>query len=144
MNIHVKPLANVENKWFEGAYDPEAMKKIVALVRKYDAQRHVYFMLEKDEDIRQFQSFAPDIPICVGHDSKRPWAIVDRAIELGAQKVQLFKPYFTQEMIDKAHEHGILCNVFFADDPEEARKYLAMGIDTILTNDYLQISQILK
>jgi len=47
-------------------------------------------------------------------------------------------------MIDKAHEHGILCNVFFADDPEEARKYLAMGIDTILTNDYLQISQILK
>lgn len=144
MNIHVKPLADVENKWFEGYYDPEAMKKIVGLVRKYDAQRHVYFMLEKDEDIRQFQAFAPDIPICVGHDFNRPWAIVDRAIALKAQKVQLFKPWFTQEMIDKAHEHGILCNVFFADDPEEARKYLAMGIDTILTNDYLQISQILK
>ena len=144
MNIHVKPLADVENKWFEGSYDPEAMKKIVALVRKYDAQRHVYFMLEKDDDIRQFQAYAPDIPICVGHDFNRPWAIVDRAIELKAQKVQLFKPWFTQEMIAKAHEHGILCNVFFADDPEEAKGYLAMGVDTVLTNDYLQVSQILK
>ena len=24
-------------------------------------------------------------------------------------------PTLTQEMIDKAHEHGILCNVFFAE-----------------------------
>lgn len=110
----------------------------------HDAHRHVYFILEKDADILQFQAFAPDIPICVGHDSKRPWEIVDRAIALGAQKVQLCKPYFTQEMIDKAHEHGIICNVFFADDPEEAKRYLEMGIDTILTNDFLQISQILK
>ena len=33
---------------------------------------------------------------------------------------------------------------FFADEPEEAREYLSMGIDTILTNDYLLVSQILK
>ena len=26
------------------------------------------------------------------------------------------------------------------DDPEEAKRYLAMGIDTILTNDYLPIA----
>ena len=144
MNIHVKPLADVEDKWFEGSYDPEIMKKIVALVRQYDCQRHVYFMLEKDDDIRMFQSYAPDIPICVGHDFNRPWAIVDRAIELGAQKVQLFKPYFTQEMIDKARAHGIICNVFFADDPQEARSYLDMGVDTVLTNEYLLVSQAIK
>ena len=144
MNVHVKPLANVENKWFSESYDPAAMRRIVELVRKYDAQRHVYFMLEKDEDIKMFQSYAPDIPICVGHDFSRPWAIVDRAIALGAQKVQLFKPYFTQEMIDQAHAHGILCNVFYADDPEEAKGYLAMGIDTILTNDYLRIATSLQ
>jgi glycerophosphoryl diester phosphodiesterase len=43
-------------------------------------------------------------------------------------------------MIDKAHAHGIRCNVFWADDADEAKKYLAMGIDTILTNDYGRIS----
>jgi glycerophosphoryl diester phosphodiesterase len=58
--------------------------------------------------------------------------------------VQLFKPYFNQETVDKAHAHGIKCNVFFADEIDEAKKYIEMGIDTILTNDYLKISSALK
>ena len=65
--------------------------------------------------------------------------MVNRAIELGAYKIQLFKPYFNEETVKKAHEHGILCNVFWADRPEQAREFLEMGIDTILTNDYLAI-----
>lgn len=136
MNVHVKPMGP--------SYNPEIMKKIVALVRKYDASKHIYFMLEPDSDIRMFKEYAPDINICVGHDFNRNWAIVDRAIELGAQKVQFFKPYFNKEMIDKAHAHGIVCNIFWADDPEEASRYLEMGIDTILTNDYNLVSQILR
>ena len=71
-------------------------------------------------------------------------SIVDRAIALGAYKVQLFKPYFNQASIDKAHAHGILCNVFWADDPAEARRYLEMGIDTVLTNDYLAVYNAVK
>ena len=70
--------------------------------------------------------------------------IVDRAIEYGCKKVQLFKPYFNQEMIDKAHENGIICNIFWSDDPEEAKSFLKMGIDVILSNDYQKVSQILK
>ena len=73
----------------------------------------------------------------VGH------SLVDRAIALGAYKVQLFKPHFNQATVDKAHAHGILCNVFYADDPEEARHYRAMGIDTILTNDFLTVKNAL-
>jgi glycerophosphoryl diester phosphodiesterase len=85
--------------------------------------------------------YAPDIAVCVGHDFNRPYAIVDRAIELGAKKVQLFKPYFNQEMVDKARENGIICNVFWADDPVEAEKFLDMGMDVILTNNYNRVSQ---
>ena len=137
MNIHVKP-------FYGKLYDTEIMKKIVALIRKYDCEKYVYFMLEPDDDITMFRNYAPDIPVCVGHDFNRPWAIVDRAIALGAQKVQLFKPYFNQEMIDKAHENGIICNVFWSDDVEETKKFLDMGIDTILTNDYHLISQVVE
>ena len=136
MNVHVKSV--------EGLHKAEDVEKIVALVRKYDAEKYVYFMVEKDDDIRLFKKTAPDIPVCVGHLDSRPWEIVDRAIELGCEKVQLYKPYFNQEMIDKAHEHGIICNVFWSDDPEETRKFLDMGIDTILTNNYNIISQIVK
>ncbi|MBR4888645.1 MAG: hypothetical protein IKU17_05830, partial [Clostridia bacterium] len=136
MNIHVKTLSD--------HYDEAAMKKIVGLIRKYDCAQHVYFMISHDGVIRQFKEYAPDICMCVGHLNERPWEIVERAIELGAEKVQLFKPYFNQETVDKAHAHGIICNVFYADDVEEARRYLGMGIDTILTNVYNTMAQALE
>ncbi len=135
MNVHIKPLSLTEK------YPEEAMKKIISLIRKYDCEKHVYLMIESDVMIKQFKEYAPDIAVCVGHLSARPMEIVDRAIELGCEKVQLFKPYFNQEMIDKAHEYGIRCNVFWSDDAKEAKKFLEMGIDTILTNDYNIISQ---
>ncbi len=138
MNIHVKPLD------LNTPYPEEVMKKIVKLVRKYGAQQHAYFMLESDAQIKQFKEYAPEIPICVGHLFDRPWVIVDRAIEFGCEKVQLFKPYFNKEMIDKAHAHGIICNVFWSDDPEEAAEFLKLGVDTVLTNDFNLVSQTIK
>ncbi len=138
MNVHVKPLSYTEY------YPEDMMKKIVKLVRKYDCEKYVYFMLETDEQIKQFKEYAPDIAVCVGHLRAKPWEIVDRAIELKCEKVQLYKPYFNQGMIDKAHKHGIKCNVFWSDDAEETENFLKMGIDTILTNDYNLISQIVK
>ncbi len=138
MNVHIKPLSYTE------PYPEETMKKIVNLVRKFDCENYVYFMLETDEQIKQFKEYAPDIAICVGHLNDRPWDIVDRAIRFGCEKVQLFKPYFNQEMIDKAHQHGIICNVFWSDDVEETKKFIEMGIDNILTNDYNLISQVVK
>ena len=47
-------------------------------------------------------------------------------------------------MIDRAHQNGIICNVFWSDDPEEAKGFLKMGIDCILTNDYWNIATALK
>ena len=136
MNVHIKPLG--EN------YDPENAKKIVDLVKKYDCAKYVYFMIEKDDDVALFRSYAPEIKICLGHDSRRPWDLVERAIKVNADKIQLFCEYINKEMIDKAHAHGIICNYFFCDDPEKAKEYFEMGIDTLLTNDYNLVSQILK
>ena len=137
MNIHVKI--------WDKNMDDLMIEEIVALIRKYDCEKHIYFMTSCDEVIKKVQNYAPDLRICVGWDgNKDPMSMVDRAIELGAYKIQLFKPYFNQETVDKAHANGILCNVFYADDPDEARQYLDMGIDTILTNDYLTIYNAIK
>ena len=138
MNIHVKPLSYTE------PYPDDIIDKIIGLIKKYDCEKHVYFMLETDIQIKQFRKKAPNIPVCVGHLAERPWEIVDRAIEFGCEKVQLFKPYFNKEMIDKAHSNGIRCNVFWSDDVNETKEFLKMGIDTILTNDYNRIARIVK
>jgi len=51
-------------------------------------------------------------------------------------------PYFDRGLIEKAHCLGILCNVFWSDDPKEAAELFDMGVDTILTNDYLTIARV--
>ncbi len=137
MNVHVKI-------WdMDRDCDDHHYNDISDLIRKYDCEKHVYMMSGSDSCLEKFHSMNPDINICVGA-GKDPWDIVDRAIVLKAQKVQLFKPYFNQEMIDKAHKNGIICNVFWSDDVEEACKFLDMGIDTILTNDYLTVSEAVR
>jgi len=137
MNIHVKI--------WDMEFDDPMIPEIVALVRKYACEEHAYFMTASDRNIERLMRYAPDLKVCVGWDGNvDPMSIVDRAIALGAYKVQLFQPYFNQQSVDKAHAHGILCNVFWADDPDEARRYLAMGIDVILTNDYLAVYNAVK
>ena len=42
--------------------------------------------------------------------------------------------------LDRAKAAGLRVNMFFSDDPDEAEKFLGMGIDTILTNDYQPLS----
>lgn len=134
MNIHIKTVDNVCE------YERESMQKIIDLIYKYDCAEHVYFMSGNDNVLKLAREMAPEICRCQGGGSE-PWRIVERAMENGCKKVQLFKTYFDQHMIEKAHENGILCNVFWSDDVSEARLFINMGIDTILTNDYNLVSK---
>ncbi len=137
MNIHVK---SIDTPAFS---KEEALKKLSGIIHKYDCEKYVYFMSGEDSFHELAKTVVPNITRCMG-GGNAPWQIVERAIKYGCQKVQLFKPYFNQEMIDKAHSNGIICNVFWSDNSEETKKFLDMGIDTILTNDYNLISQVIK
>ena len=137
MNVHVKI--------WDKRYEDDKLDEIVALLRKYDCEKHIYFMTTNDDMVRKVNEKYPHIAMCLGWDANNdPMSMVDRAISLGAYKIQLFKPYFNEETVKRAHKHGILCNVFWADDPAEAKEYRRMGIDTILTNDYLAIKNALN
>ena len=134
MNIHVKDTG--------GEWDEAILAKAIRLIDAYDARRHVYFMTSCGPLQDQLARLAPDIPRCMGNsgDNKSYPDIVDRAIAHKCKMVQLFKPYFDQVLIDKAKAAGLRVNVFWSDDPAEAKRFLDMGIDTILTNDYQPIS----
>lgn len=133
MNIHLKT---------EGE-KPEYLDKVVKLIKKYDCEKYVYLMSGEDSLLERLQTEYPEITRCCGGGNGR-WQIVERAIKYGCKKLQLVKGYFNQEMIDRAHENGIICNVFWSDNEEETQKFLDMGIDVILTNDYNRIAQIVN
>lgn len=135
MNIHIKTQNNIDPL-------PESyLRKIVATIDKYDCRKHVYFMTGNDAVLAQLRDIAPDITRCCGA-GEDAWDLVERALKYDCKKIQLFKPYFDQEMIDKARKNGLICNVFWSDEKDEAKKFLDMGIDTILTNDYHNISTV--
>ena len=134
MNIHVKDVGR--------AWDDAVLAKAIRLIDAYDARRHVYFMTACGPLQDQLARLAPDIPRCMGNsgDNKSHPDIVDQAIAHKCRMVQLFKPYFDQALIDRARAAGLRVNVFWSDDPAEAKRFLDMGVDTILTNDYQPIS----
>lgn len=143
MNVHIKSPNNTDPL-------PEStLREIVRLIRKYDCVRYCYFMSGNRAILKQLRELAPDIPRCAGADNDPYEDIVAKALDVDATRIQLFKPYFkvnggldyVRRVIEEAHAHGIICNVFFADDPEEAKEYLRLGADVILTNDYLRIAQ---
>ena len=136
MNIHLKTPGD----------KPEYLDKVVELIKKYDCEKYVYFMSGNDELLERLQREYPNISRCCGggKEKEEKWEIVERAIRFGCKKLQLVKNYFNQEMIDKAHANGIICNVFWSDDPEETQKYLDMGIDVILTNNYHKIATVVN
>ena len=137
MNIHIKSVDNVN------PLSEEYLKKIIDLIRKYDCEKYSYFMTGNDTVLGQLQSLAPDICRCCG-GGDAPLLMVERGIKYGCKKIQLVKWAFNEEMIKKAHDNGMRCTIFWSDEIDEAKKFLDMGVDVILTNDYQKISQILK
>ena len=136
MNIHIKSFNNVD------PMDEAYLKKIIATIRKYDCEKYVYFMTGNDTLMRQLGTLAPDIARCVGGGNARD-LVVERSIEMGCEKVQFVRKHFSKETIDLAHAHGIRCNIFWSDDPDEAAQWLDWGMDVILTNDYQRMADAL-
>ncbi|MBR6708377.1 MAG: hypothetical protein IKL84_01705 [Clostridia bacterium] len=133
MNIHIK------SRDVTAPLDENYLKKIIRLIELYDCEKYVYFMTGNDVLLRQLGELAPHLQRCVGGGNGKD-IIVERAIEMGCEKVQFVKGHVTREKVELAHAHGIRCNIFWSDDPAEATEFLDMGIDTILTNDYQRMA----
>ena len=136
MNIHVKI-------WDDPNADPR-FDKIVSLIKKYDCERHVYFMSSNTERLLEMRRLLPRASYCHGA-GKGNAQMIDLAIEHGFDKVQLvyWFPY-DKAMIDKCHDNGIIVNFCEADKANDAKRLLDMGVDCVLTNDFNSVCQAVK
>ena len=134
-------LPEVENRPLV-PYDEGDFQKLLNAIDAYKCREYVYIAGEKDV-LHTARAMAPDIPLtCLeGHMN---FSIVEHALEYGCKKVQFCKGLTTQAMLDKAKANGLICNLFWADGPVEAKQYFDLGIDCILTNNYLPVSEALK
>lgn len=131
MNVHMK-------MWDVSIGEPD-YEKVASLIRKYGCEKHVYLTSISTEHLEKFNKVAPEIARCYAFNCIKsdPYKCIDLCEELGINKIQISDP--TREIIDYAHSKGLICNIYYADDPENAKKYLDMGADTILSNNILRI-----
>jgi len=122
-NIHLK----------EHGEDGCLIKELVRLTEKYDAHDSVYFAASPAE-LEWMQKLAPEIRRVAIQLPGDKIEIFDMAKKYACSGVQFWYGMFDKALIDKMHEHGIFCNNFFADTPEDYKMYFDMGIDTLLTN----------
>jgi len=62
-------------------------------------------------------------------------ALLERAIAAGASWIDPYKDGCTPELVAAAHSAGIRLTTWIVDDPEELRRFEAMGVDRITAND---------
>lgn len=122
-NIHLKE--HGENGYL--------ISELLKLIEKYDASKSVYFAGSPDE-LEWMERIAPYIPRVAIQLPQDETPIFDMAKKYHCAGVQFWLDMFDKELIDKLHKEKIFCNLFYADDAQNYKKYYDMGIDTILTN----------
>ena len=141
MNVHVKIWDVLDG--LHPDQDPH-YEDIARLIKKYDCEQHTYFMSTHTQSLCSMRELLPLASYCQGAGRGNE-KMVEEAIENGFDKVQFVGWHpFTQEMIDRAHAHGLKCNFCQADDEKTARMLIDMGIDTVMTNDFYLIRESIK
>lgn len=140
MNLHLRH-EDQDAEFLEGY-----IKRLVALIEKYDNKKYCYFMSSYITTLAILQRIAPDIERCAGEEDDRPADyLLEKAVKTGCTKIQLFTPFFNRYeeelkqdyvsyIVKKAHASGVICNLCIADEPELTIQYLTKGVDTLLTN----------
>lgn len=122
-NIHLK----------EHGEEGYLIKELVKIVDKYNAYDSVYFAASSKE-LEWMKRVAPQIKRVAIQLPDDETGIYETARKYECSGVQFWLGMFDEELINKFHKENIFCNLFFADDEEDYRKYFSMGIDTLLTN----------
>jgi glycerophosphoryl diester phosphodiesterase len=132
MNVHVKELGS----------DDVSLWQIKEYVERLGLRR--IYIAGYAEVLQASQRVCPDIPRCCLENDGNGEMLLKNALELGCQRLQFRAHCYRQEDVDNALQSGLVTNMYFADDPEEARDAIDSGILGLLTNDIGTIRTYLK
>jgi len=124
LNIHVKA--------YDYSREALTQKVVQELTERQLWQRA--FIASDAETIKLAKSLNPSAVLCNLTRQGSPVEYVEFSAELGCQIIQPSHTITTPELVEAAHERGIRANVFYADEVEEMKKLIKLGVDGILTN----------
>ena len=123
INIHVKA--------------PGPGNRLVKLVcdtlRERNLMGRAYLAAGTEETLRSVCEYAPDTPRACLFGKGDPDEQIATAVKYGCQRIQ-FGRGATGRHFRSAGQAGLVRNLYFSDDAEEALQYGRSGVDVVLTN----------
>ena len=113
--------------------DGATVKMVCDLLTEHALTDSAYISLETESALRTALEYAPEVPRACLVSQDNPSASIDIARRYACQRIQ-FSCDVTGEDIRRAHELGLVCNLFCSDDPKDAMEFVHKGIDVILTH----------
>jgi len=109
------------------------IRELMRLAQKYHAESSIYFA-GSPSVLEWMERTAPHIDRAAIQGPKDAIGIEEMAQEYHCGRVQFWLGMFDESTIQRLHEKGVSCNLFYADTLEDYQKYFGMGVDTLLTN----------
>jgi len=123
LNIHLK----------DTGPEDATLRQVCDLLLEQGLADIAYLALGTEPALQAALEYAPEIPrACLAHQEE-PDLSIDVAARTACRRIQ-FGRHVTAEQIRRAHELGLICNLFWSDDPQEGMAYVQNGIDVLLTN----------
>ncbi|MCD6519264.1 MAG: hypothetical protein J7M05_05005 [Anaerolineae bacterium] len=119
MNIHA---------WPEG----RVTRGIIAQLKEKGKVDQAYIATSA-EQIALVRELCPELRVC-NMTHQREGDYLELSIRIHSDLVQFFAQDLTPELVQQAHQAGILVNVFYANDVETMYRFLNWGVDAILTD----------
>ncbi len=123
MNVHL----------YADAPGDSTIKRVCDLLREHASMDLAYLALGDESSLRIALEYAPDLARACLVSQDDPAKSIAIAERYACQRIQ-FGRQVTAKQIEQAHEAGLICNMFWSDDPQDAMRYVQNGIDVILTN----------
>ncbi|HHT28619.1 MAG TPA: hypothetical protein GXZ82_15450 [Firmicutes bacterium] len=129
MNIHVK----------ETGEDDVALRQLLAYVKEHNPAG--VYIAGNLKVLAAAKQICPDIPRCCLAGDADGAKLLENALQYECMRLQFRAGRYQQVDVDRALQHGLITNLFYADVPEEAEQAIASGILGLLTNDIGTVRQ---
>ena len=123
LNVHVKTVST----------DTTIVRRVCDLLTEHALNGSAYIALDSEPALRAASEYAPDLPRACLASQQDPVVSIEIAERYACQRIQ-FSRHVTPKQIQRAHDLGLICNLFWSDDPQDGMTYVGNGIDVILTN----------
>ncbi|MCG2660850.1 MAG: glycerophosphodiester phosphodiesterase [Kiritimatiellae bacterium] len=123
LNIHIK----------EAGPEGWLVKRVGDILREQALIHLAYIAGDAGSVLQTAMELSPEIPRACLMSQNGSMRQIELAKKYACRYVQFGRGVHEEE-IRCAHEKSLVCNLFWSDEPEDARNYVRQGIDIILTN----------